>query len=247
MSGRAGRNLTSQQPRRWALARAGRLHASLSFHHLHVSRSHACLLPRGMPAANCSAPCVFKCHALHTQHVARWHVCNLHLSVLPPHAWRACMQVLAQLAQQLAELHAAGYVHRDLKPANVLWLEAESRWAFCDFGCAAIAGRQAPLRFSLAYAAPEVVVNARNPNSDGTMLALPELDAWSIGLMIYETLMGERAFGSKTRTRSEVRAALPCMLSASSAMLRCHACLMRAALPCMRSAPEGALVCTPLC
>lgn len=114
------------------------------------------------------------------------------------------MQVVSQIAQQLAELHAAGYIHRDLKPANVMYLEQEQRWALFDFGCAAVAGRSAPLRFSLAYAAPEVVVNARDPDCDGTMLVLPELDAWSLGLMAYEVLMGERAFGSRTRTRSEV-------------------------------------------
>ena len=114
-------------------------------------------------------------------------------------------QVLSNISLRLADMHGAGYVHRDLKPANVMYLEQEQRWALFDFGCAAVSGRNAPLRFSLAYAAPEVVVNARDPDCDGTMLVLPELDAWSLGLMAYEVLMGERAFGSRTRTRSEVR------------------------------------------
>lgn len=126
------------------------------------------------------------------------------------------MQAVSQIAQLLAELHAAGYVHRDLKPANVMYFEEEGRWALFDFGCAALAGRRAPLRFSLAYAAPEVVVNARDTDCDGTMHVVPELDVWSLGVMAYEVLMGERAFGSHTRTRSQVRLPQPPSVNTSS-------------------------------
>ena len=113
------------------------------------------------------------------------------------------VQVLANVAQRLAELHAGGYVHRDLKPANIMWLPREDRWALIDFGCVARAGVCAPLRFSLAYAAPEVVATAMQPESPG-IVADATFDAWSLGVIAYELLLGERAFGNNVLTKSEV-------------------------------------------
>ena len=65
--------------------------------------------------------------------------------------------MMLQLALRMKDFHAMGYVHRDLKPGNVMWLPRENRWTVIDFGCAARTGTPAPLAFSLAYAAPEVV------------------------------------------------------------------------------------------
>jgi serine/threonine protein kinase len=52
----------------------------------------------------------------------------------------AVWQVLADLMQLLAAMHAAGVVHRDLKPANVLWRPHVHEWTLIDFGCAARVG-----------------------------------------------------------------------------------------------------------
>ena len=114
------------------------------------------------------------------------------------------VQALAHVAQRLAELHAAGYVHRDLKPANIMWLPREERWTLIDFGCVARAGVCSPLRFSLAYAAPEVVATAMQPESPG-IIADAAFDTWSLGVIAFELLLGERAFGNNVLTKSEVR------------------------------------------
>eukprot|EP00892_Ulva_mutabilis_P004162 jgi/Ulvmu1/2117/UM127_0002.1 len=68
-----------------------------------------------------------------------------------------CLGVLSNISERVADMHDAGYVHRDLKPGNVMWLPRENRWTVIDFGCVERAGREAPLKFTLAYAAPEVV------------------------------------------------------------------------------------------
>jgi serine/threonine protein kinase len=51
---------------------------------------------------------------------------------------------LRNIAQRMAEYHAARYVHRDLKPGNVMWLPRTNRWTVIEFGCAARRGCGAP-------------------------------------------------------------------------------------------------------
>ena len=113
------------------------------------------------------------------------------------------MQVLASVAERVAELHDAGYIHRDLKPGNIMLLPKEERWAIVDYGCVARVGVSEPLRFSLAYAAPEVVRTAMQPDSKG-IVADSAFDAWSMGVIAFEVLTGERAFGTNALTKDEV-------------------------------------------
>jgi eukaryotic-like serine/threonine-protein kinase len=99
-------------------------------------------------------------------------------------------------------MHEAGFVHRDLKPANVMWLPRENRWTIIDFGCAARIGASAPLSFTLAYAAPEVV-RAFEMGID-SIESNPALDAWSLGVMAFELLTGSPAFRLVTDGRAKV-------------------------------------------
>jgi eukaryotic-like serine/threonine-protein kinase len=113
------------------------------------------------------------------------------------------MQVLANVAKRLEAMHKAGYAHRDLKPANVMWLPRENQWTLIDFGCAAKIGQEAPLSFTLAYAAPEVI---RVWHQGGkTCEATAAVDAWSLGVMVYELLTGRPAFDVFMQGRDAVR------------------------------------------
>jgi eukaryotic-like serine/threonine-protein kinase len=100
-------------------------------------------------------------------------------------------------------MHEAGFVHRDLKPANVMWLPRENRWTIIDFGCAARIGKPAPLSFTLAYAAPEVVHTLEMGMK--TIKGTPALDSWSLGVMAFELLTGSPAFRLVTDGRARVR------------------------------------------
>ena len=113
------------------------------------------------------------------------------------------MQVLANVAKRLAAMHECGLVHRDLKPANLMWLPRENRWTVIDFGSAARAGEVAPLSFSLAYAAPEVVATLHH--GERRMRVTPALDAWAIGVVAFELLTGAPAFNFLTDGSSRVR------------------------------------------
>jgi serine/threonine protein kinase len=99
-------------------------------------------------------------------------------------------------------MHEAGFVHRDLKPANVMWLPRANHWTVIDFGCAARIGALPLLSFTLACAAPEVVLafemGAKSIESS------PALDAWSLGVMAFELFTGSPAFRLVTDGRARV-------------------------------------------
>jgi serine/threonine-protein kinase len=121
-----------------------------------------------------------------------------------------CLDVLAQAAEGLAALHAAGIVHRDLKPSNVLVEELAGggvRARIADFGISrfdenvdltdeagardddlppASLTRTGVVVGTPMYIAPELARGSRD--------ALPSSDLWSFGVLAYELLTGSRPF-----------------------------------------------------
>jgi serine/threonine protein kinase len=103
----------------------------------------------------------------------------------------------AQLADALAYAHAEGVVHRDVKPGNVL-VGPEDRVKLADFGIARLIGdtvRHTKTGLAIgtaAYLAPEQVRGEEVTTA---------VDVYSLGLVLLETLTGERAFpGSPTES-----------------------------------------------
>ncbi len=106
--------------------------------------------------------------------------------------------MMSQLLDGLDAMHARGYVHRDLKPANI-FLVAESsmgvRVKVLDFGIAKALAEESRTQSGYvigtpAYMAPEQMRNARN--------ATPRCDLWSVGIILYEALVGHRPFRGET-------------------------------------------------
>eukprot|EP00892_Ulva_mutabilis_P007647 jgi/Ulvmu1/5254/UM022_0047.1 len=110
------------------------------------------------------------------------------------------LQVLTHVATRLEQLHESGLVHRDLKPGNVLWRPQHLAWTLIDFGCAAHTDQEAPLSFSLKYAAPEIV--AAYESKQRTIVASPAMDMWALGLMAYELLTDTSAFPAGTAAKT---------------------------------------------
>jgi serine/threonine protein kinase/formylglycine-generating enzyme required for sulfatase activity len=138
------------------------------------------------------------------------------------------LDIAAQIASALAAAHAAGIVHRDIKPENVM-LRPDGYVKVLDFGLARITQREASpdashlptqsvqtdpglILGTVGYMSPEQV---RSEELDG------RTDVFSLGVVLYEMLAGNRPF--KGATTADAIAALlerePAPLSASLAQV----------------------------
>lgn len=111
-----------------------------------------------------------------------------------PWSWPMLWTLLDSLLSGLAHAHARDLIHRDLKPGNVLVvpdLASPSAIKLADFGIA-IATYEAVhaarrIEGTPAYIAPEA--------ASGEVAAIgPWTDLYSLGVMLYEILSGERPF-----------------------------------------------------
>ena len=131
------------------------------------------------------------------------------------------LQLFAQVCDAVAAAHRAGIVHRDIKPSNVL-VNADGEPKLLDFGIAK------PLASHAGHAAarhggPEPEASSAALTRTGERLLTPEYaspeqvrgepvtpatDIYSLGVLLYELLTGQRPYHPKSRTRHEIERAI---------------------------------------
>lgn len=115
---------------------------------------------------------------------------RLHAGALPP---QQALEWLGQAANALDAAHRHGVVHRDVKPANLL-LDGQDRVYVADFGIASAAGldsltQTGTVLGTAAYLAPEQAQGQR---------AMPASDIYSLGIVAFELITGQRPFEGET-------------------------------------------------
>ncbi|KAL0236625.1 hypothetical protein PCE1_000023 [Barthelona sp. PCE] len=97
-----------------------------------------------------------------------------------------------QMLTALDYLHKRDILHRDMKPSNILIME-DNRLKLCDFGFATIAKKDdyqsRSIKGTPLYMSPEIL-SSEGYNS--------KTDIWSLGVILYEVLIGRTPFVSKT-------------------------------------------------
>ncbi|MCP3062184.1 protein kinase [Myxococcus sp. K38C18041901] len=121
------------------------------------------------------------------------------LTQVGPLPWARALNITQQIARSLREAHKVGLIHRDLKPANVMVLNQETDHDIVkvlDFGLVKsfIGDTDVPQDTSLTqagiilgspqYMAPEQARNVADPRSD----------VYSMGVVLYQMLMGQPPF-----------------------------------------------------
>jgi serine/threonine-protein kinase len=118
---------------------------------------------------------------------------------------REVVAVVAQLARALGKAHERGIMHRDIKPSNVFLCDAGGGELFVkllDFGIAKGPGsgggigivgsttRTGSFIGSPFYMSPEQVIGAKTIDF--------KTDLWSLGVVAYEALTGDKPFFAET-------------------------------------------------
>lgn len=101
------------------------------------------------------------------------------------------IDVLGDVAKIVAYAHEQSVVHRDLKPANI-FLTSDGKVKVLDFGIAKLRDDTHPVtRTGIFFGTPEYCSPAQ---IESTKNAGPQDDAWSLCAILYEMLIGARAY-----------------------------------------------------
>ncbi|KAI8903500.1 kinase-like domain-containing protein, partial [Gorgonomyces haynaldii] len=102
-------------------------------------------------------------------------------------------RLFSQLVSGVEYLHSQNTIHRDLKPENIL-IDSNTNIKIADFGFAGLSKGE-PLDSMLGspeYASPEMI--ARKPYG-------PEVDIWSMGVILFVMLTGTLPFHEKNMSK----------------------------------------------
>jgi diguanylate cyclase (GGDEF)-like protein/PAS domain S-box-containing protein len=106
------------------------------------------------------------------------------------------LKLAIQIANSVAQIHAANVIHKDINPTNIVWNNDTNQLKIIDFGIASRLPRETPtlknpnqLEGTLAYISPEQTGRMNRAIDYRT-------DLYSLGVTFYEMLTGKVPFKS---------------------------------------------------
>jgi len=109
---------------------------------------------------------------------------------------KAC-EYFIQIVNAVYFLHQNNIIHRDIKPENIL-ISEDDTLKLCDFGWAKeiMVNNRSTFCGTVEYMAPEIVESGKYDYS---------VDIWSLGILLYELLMGQSPFKSKKEKNTMIK------------------------------------------
>lgn len=108
---------------------------------------------------------------------------------------REVLSIIAQVADALDYAHGKGIVHRDIKPANIMRIEDSQEVKVTDFGIARITAssktKTGVIMGTPSYMSPEQIAGKK---VDGRS------DIFSLGVVLFELLCGQKPFAGEDMT-----------------------------------------------